>query len=61
MGGRSREKLRKVWRSLEVHVDGSIPPVMVGTAEGQAKEEVSGESKETEEVSGKRGETEGTH
>ena len=34
---------------------------MVGAAEGQAKEEASGESEETKEVSGERGETEGTH
>ena len=35
---------------------------MVGAAEGQVKEEASGESEETKEVSGElRAETEGTH
>ena len=41
----------------KVHGDGTKLPVMVGAAEGQAKEKASGESEETEEVSGERGDS----
>ena len=39
----------------EVHRDSSRPPVDVGAAEGQAKEEAGGESEKSEEVSGEKG------
>ena len=39
----------------------SRPPRIIGTEEGQTKEEASGESEETEEASGERGETNGMH